>query len=288
MKILKPILLALLLSILFSCSVNKYQKMGTVISDNFYGKIEFTTIKNIIILPVELDGVKKNFLFDTGNELNSIQRDSVFGESLQIGSPTGSPTKSGSEIVKSLKIGGINFVNTFATNINMIGINEQIPNFGGIIGQSIISKANWLINYPKKTIEISDKNLAKDTFKTLEIDIKNERYYTQFSIDGKIEKGLIDLGASSEFILTKESIISEYLMSKYEFKEVQRPRTSLGITENIVELRGIIPLIKLGEIEFENVEVTIGDSRNIRIGASFFKECQFYIDNSSRSIKLKK
>ena len=70
----------------------------------------------------------------------------------------------GTEYVKSMKIGDVEFENTFAGNGNLKGLKEQISNFGGIIGQPIIRKANWLIDYPNKILRVSNENLVDKTF----------------------------------------------------------------------------------------------------------------------------
>ena len=51
--------------------------------------------------------------------------------------------KLGKEYVKSLKIGTVEFKNIFALNSDLDGLKQQISDFGRIIGQTIINKANW-------------------------------------------------------------------------------------------------------------------------------------------------
>jgi hypothetical protein len=49
-----------------------------------------------------------------------------------------------------MQIGHVTFLNTVALNGNLSGLKEQVSDFGGVIGQPIINKANWLIDYPNK------------------------------------------------------------------------------------------------------------------------------------------
>ena len=170
----------------------------------------------------------------------------------------------------------------------MSGVSGQLPNFGGIIGQPIISKTNWLIDYPKKTIEISSQDLSDSKFITLRLERENNVPYTFVSVDGKVVKAIIDLGSSTEFTLTKESELAKYLLNKYSFEDIERERSSIGASEKVYEKAAYIPLVKLGEMEFENVKVTIGDSKKIRIGISFFEDYQILIDNMNNSYKIKK
>ncbi len=148
---------ALLLTIaiiggLTACSTTRLQQEGTVETEANHYKLQFSTTKTLIILPVEIDGVTKNFLFDTGAEVTVLQKDTIVGKTTSVTGATNRSMALGHETISSLKIGGIKFRNTHAMSGNLVGLKEQIPNFGGIIGQPIISKTNWLINYTDSTI----------------------------------------------------------------------------------------------------------------------------------------
>ncbi|GAA5021942.1 hypothetical protein GCM10011506_01910 [Marivirga lumbricoides] len=261
--------------------------MGEVQPQEFGYKTEFKTLKTLLVLPFKINGVEKNFLFDTGAELCIIQRDSVKGEAAVVSGASGNSSASGTEVVKSLKFGDVNFVNIFALNTNMAGIQEQISNFGGLIGQSVINKANWLIDYPEKTIEVSNRDLSDNTFETLNITFKNSRPYTFISIEGKKEKVMLDFGSSRKFIVPENTELAKTLLSRYEFKDQSRLKSNMGKSETVIEKTAILPLIKLGSIDFKNVEVTVGNSKNMRIGISFFEDYQVYIDNLNNSYKIK-
>lgn len=62
------------------CATTNRFTQGKVVPSGFYGKTTFTTVKSLIILPCELNGERKNFLFDTGAQVTGIHRDSIFGE----------------------------------------------------------------------------------------------------------------------------------------------------------------------------------------------------------------
>lgn len=288
MKIIKVLLSLFSIILINSCGITKEQKMGNVLQSNFQYKTNFTTLKTLIIIPAELDGIEKNFLFDTGAEMTIIQRDSTIGESSSIRGASSVTVNGGTEIVKSLKIGNVEFANTFAVNMNLFKIEEQIPNFGGLIGQTIIGKANWLIDYPNRTIEVSDKDLTDLTFQNLQVKLKSNVPHTYIKIDGKKHEVLIDLGASTEFILDTESELAKELLKKYDFKNNERERYTIGDASTSYEKVGFIPLIKIGELEFKNVKLTITNSKKPRIGISFFREYKFYIDNTNKSYKIKK
>ena len=288
MKNLKLLLLTTTLFISFSCSVTKNQKKGKVLPEDFNYEAKYTTVKTVIIIPFELNGISKNFLFDTGADYSVIQRDSTLGKTGNYDGATNREMKLGNEYVKSLKIGNIDFQNTYAVNGNLIGLKEQISNFGGILGQPIISKANWLINYPNKKIQISSQNLVDETFKTIQIKRKAGAPYTYISINGSEYKVIIDFGSSSEFNIPKESKLAKELLKQYKFTDNERDRYTIGGLQTIKEKVGIVPIIKLGDMEFKNINTTINVSSQPRIGIGFFKNCEIYIDNLENSYKIKK
>lgn len=288
MKNLKLLLLTITLFISFSCSVTKNQKKGRVQPQNFNFETEFTTAKSVIILSIKIDGISKNFLLDTGADYNVIQRDSTLGKTENYDGATNREMKLGKEYVKSMKIGNVDFQNTFAVNGNLIGLKEQIPNFGGILGQPIINKSNWLIDYPNERIRISNQNLVDESFKKIQIKREGGTPYTNISINGIEYKVIIDFGSSSEFNLPKESKLAKQLLQQYGFTDNERDRYTIGGLQTIKEKVGIVPLIKLGNIEFKDIKTTINISSQPRIGIGFFKDCLIYIDNLDNSYKIKK
>ena len=289
MKNIKSILSILSLYYLLGCGVGKMQKQGKVIPGNFDTELDFTTAKSIILIPGKINTSTKNFLFDTGADLSLVQRDSLIGKT---GKWTGASKRKmelGTEVIQSFQIKDVEFVDTYAVNGDLIGLKEQIPNFGGLIGQSIISKANWLIDYPNKRIRITDKDLSDGSYQTVEIERKNgNNPYTDIVIDGQKLRVVIDFGSSSEFNLPEESKLAKLLVDKYNFKNNQRERYTLGGLQMIKERVGTVPLIKLGNMEFKNVNATINSSSQPRIGIGFFKDCIIYIDNTNEDYKIKK
>jgi hypothetical protein len=288
MNKIKILLIGLLVLNAFSCSITKNQIKGNVVPDNFDYETEFTTAKSVIILPFELNGITKNFLFDTGASFSLIQRDSTIGRTGNYDGASKRKMKLGNEYVKSMKLGNVEFKNTYAGNGNLIGLKEQIPNFGGIIGQPIINKANWLIDYPNRKLRISNANLVDETFKTIQIKREQGSPFTYIAINGIKYKVIIDFGSSSEFNLPKDSKLAKKLLGQYDFNDNERDRYTLGGLQKIKEKVGIVPLVKLGNMEFKNVNTTINVSSQPRIGIGFFKDCEIYIDNVNRGYRIKK
>ena len=288
MKKFKILLLGILILNASCNSISKKQNKGNVVPNNFEYKMEFTTYKSIMILPFEINGVSKNFIFDTGADYSIIQRDSIIGKTNNYGGASKRKMKLGSEIISSMKINTIDFINTFALNGDMKGLKEQIPNFGGIIGQTIIKKANWLIDYPNKSIKLSNKNIVDTNYETIKIEIENGSPYTYISINEIKYKVMVDFGSSSDFNVPKESKLAKQLLMQYNFSNNERDRYTLGGLQKLKEKVGILPLIKLGNIKFENVKTTINSAKEAKIGIGFFKDYKIYIDNINDNYTIKK
>ena len=264
------------------------QNRGKVKPTNFTYEINFDTLKTLMVLPIELDGVTKNFLFDTGADLSLIQRDATLGKVKKYSGASKRKMALGNEIVSSIKLGDIEFKNTKAVNGDMVGLKEQVPNFGGLSGQPIINKANWLIDNVALKLVLSDQNLVDESFYAIEIKEEGGSPYTYINHEGKRYKAIIDLGSSAEFNLPKETDLAKELVSLYGFKDHQRERYTLGGLDTIIEKKGIVPMIKLGDFVFENVSTTVNTSSDFRLGMAFFKDCQLYIDNDNGVYKIKK
>ena len=261
---------------------------GSVKPGDFYVKTNFSTAKSLIVFPCELNGETKNFLFDTGAQVTTVQRDSIFGDIIKVRGASNRTVENGSETIGSFKIGEVEFINTFATNENMTELKEKIPNFGGILGRSIINKANWLIDYPNKTIEISNRELANESFSDISIDKSADAPYTNIEIDGIHYRAIIDLGSSSTFNVPHETELANQLLHKYDFVQNERERYTVGGMQMITEQIVVVPKMTIGNLEFTNVEVNLNQSSQIRIGMSLFKDCMVYIDNTNRKYGLLK
>jgi len=159
MKTINLPLFVLISLLLMGCSITKHQQKGNVDPKEFTFETPFITQKSIPILLFNLNGVTKNFLFNTGADVSLIQREHPLGKTQRISGASKRKIKFGEEYVRLLKIGTVDFKNTFALNGDLDGLKQQIPNFGGIIGQTIINKANWQIDFPNKKLILSNKDL---------------------------------------------------------------------------------------------------------------------------------
>lgn len=274
-----------------SCSSTKklermYNK-GSVSITGYKTTVSFTTERGIVILPVEINGQTKNFLFDTGAS-GTVLQNKVFGATLEIGGASNRKVKMSYENVPLIKIGGASFEETFALNNELHGLEERVDNFGGIIGQPIISRANWLIDYPNKKMTISTANVADCSFQTIPIVREDSAPYITITIDGSDYKCVIDLGSSSTLSVPEDSQLAQHLESKYEFKTNERDVWTIGGEKTDKEKIGLLPRLHIGNTVFDEVEMNIKKTSQLRVGMLFFKDYQVYIDNTDGNYKIKK
>ncbi|MDZ7935765.1 MAG: hypothetical protein U5M51_12555 [Emticicia sp.] len=97
------------------------------------------------------------------------------------------------------------------------------------------------------------------------------------------------MGSSTAFFTIPESsTIAKNLLAKYTFTNNQREVSNIGGTKMITEKVGIVPLIKIGNLEFKDIKIAINSTKNIRIGNDFFKGYLLYIDNTNGDYKVLK
>ena len=285
----QKIILVILLPLQLGCSVAKLQGKGNVKPKYFYSKITFETYKSAIIFDALVNGQTKKFLFDNKADLGFVQRDILRKKKPKHSEASPGKMKSGRGVVPSIQIGNTEFLKTYALKGDSAKHKAQVPDFGGIIGKPIISKANWLINYSGKKIEISNANLVGESFKDIETVWNNGVPYTSVDMNGEQYQVMLDFRNPSALSLPKGSKfakdiaraigLSENALNSYTQTGLQKPKEKVRV----------IPKVHLGEFEFEQVDVNITPSGQPRIGLSFFKDYLIYIDNLNGGIyKLKK
>ena len=102
-------LFLIILLLLTSCSTIRPQKKGKAIPLDYISEVKFKTNKQLIILSGNLNGINKDFIFDTGADYSLIQRDSLIGIKGNYKGASKRKMKLGSEYINSLKIGGIDY-----------------------------------------------------------------------------------------------------------------------------------------------------------------------------------
>ena len=106
-------IILILLPLFLGCSLARKMQRGKVAPQVYMEKLNFTTAKGIILVPCEFEGVVKNYLFDSGSQLTGIQRTETKGRRVTVRGASNRTIESGTEVLKSFKIGAVDFQKTF-------------------------------------------------------------------------------------------------------------------------------------------------------------------------------
>ena len=275
-------------------------------------KIYFKLINNIIIMPVELNGVKLSFVLDTG-----VSRPILFNlanmDSLQIKNTDkiflrGLGNQGKIQAVRS-KGNFIKIAEAIAINRDVSVVFDPTINFTsrlgvpvhGIIGYDIFRNFVVEINYRSKYIRLhqheSFKPKNSKRWETLDLDIYNRKPYlnAEISLKGKDipVKLLIDSGGSDSVWLFENNEIS---INDNLFFEDYLGR---GLSGSVYGKRSKLSNIKIGSHFLERVNVAFPDSasintkrlykpRNGSVAGNILKRFNIFFDYRNSKIHLKK
>lgn len=274
------------LAILSSCTSSNLYQEGFVEQREYIQSISFTTAKWVVLVPAKVGDTEKNFILDTGAEASVIQSDTLIGKKEKVTGASKRSVTLGKKTLPELTVGSISYKNTAAFYGDLQGLKEQIPNFGGLIGQPIISKSVWIIDYPKKELTISNSSNEDSTFKNLNATIENGRPYVYISFSGKQFKALLDLGSNSSISIPPSSPLAKLVEAQVTLRNNVRESYTLGGNQQINEKIGIASQVNIGDATFTNVEVDIRPSSTLRVGMQLFSKAKLCIDGPKGSYKV--
>lgn len=255
--------------------------------EKFYCTREFTTWESVIILPVEIEGKKKNFLFDTGASLTVLNREEPQGRKIKV---TGADNRKGEAYMErgvSLNLGEVEFKDFTALNLPMEDFESHVPDLGGLIGQSVINKANWLIDYPHQKITFSSDSLIDESFEKIEIQEIRSTFYLPLTIAGNEYMAKIDLGSNEALTVPADSELAKIIRDKYDFEETDDWNLSINGLGRALKSTGQVDLT-MGGFEFDSVNTVIKESGKLRVGNKFFQNYIIYLDMMNSAFYIKK
>ncbi len=275
--------------------------------------ISFKMVNNLIVLPIEVNGSKLNFLLDTG-----VNNTIMFNLSLE----DSTKLKNTHKIrIRGLGVGS--YINAIRSKNNVFKIgnilNAQhmiylIPgkefdlsarmgmDINGIVGGDLFRDFIVDINYTSKRIKFYNPNsyVFKDCKKceTFDLTFNRNKPYVDIKVKSKDDlidtKLLIDTGGSKTLWLFDKSSEKIKLPEKYFDDYLGK-----GLSGNIYGRRSKIDEIILGQYSFKNASVAYPDStsiatayrfkeRNGSIGAGILKRFRLLIDYRGKKLVLKK
>jgi hypothetical protein len=162
---LKPLLFAFFVLCFFPAAMGQMKhNQGKVSPRNFSETVDFELWQDHIYLDVVVNGVKGTFMFDNGFSVTGL--DSAFAEKcgLNIRSIDKQKVRDANNISQevpfsladNIKIGAVEFKKTTITVVNSKNL-VTCKKVDGFIGNSVINKANWYIDFDHNKIQLSSK-----------------------------------------------------------------------------------------------------------------------------------
>lgn len=291
------------------CAQNKFS-----LPSKDHDKIKFNLINNLIILPIELNGVELSFLLDSGVS-KPILFNITHTDSLQINDVETIFLRGlgGGELVKALKSKKNFFRIGNAINIQQdiyVVFDESInftPRLGvpvhGIIGYDLFKDFIVEINYRRKFIKLHkpETYTYKDCKKCKSFELnfhKNKPYIAaDIVIDGqpKVVKLLIDSGSTDGLWLFENDTLGIVPDSLNYFEDF----LGRGLSGNVHGKRSKIDAFSLGEFQLTNVNAAFPDStsisharliedRNGSLSGEILKRFHIIMDYPNSKISLRK
>ncbi len=210
--------------ILSGCSTSSDYTRGTFIPTNSEPvSIPFTRISKLIIIEAKINGVQGKFLFDNGFSMSAINADFAkkanitFSGSSNIRDANSKRKKVKEATVKAVEINGQQFVNT---GFYLINTKKFLPcdDIDGVIGASIINKANWKIDFQNLDIKISSKPFIEEGFRLNNYFNRTNTTHANVKINNIDINVMIDLGSTNSLKLSKKKYQNSFKGAQVEKK----------------------------------------------------------------------
>ena len=258
----------------FSQNRKQLSKKGYVKQKEYFVEIPFNYVNKHIYIEVVISGKKYNFVFDTGYEVTTI--DSNIAKEIQY------------KIIKEVSLSGSSFADQKVTLVELPNIAIATLDFeesygllqdlsftkkpatqkiDGIIGNNLMRKSKWQIDYVQKVIRISNKI---DQFKNLptakKIELNNKDWglgFVDIELNNQKHQFLFDLGSNGEF--TANHSFVKFLKEKDTLLQQEKQTFPVG-------------KIKIGEIELNDKSITLEKRAGSLLGNAFFENYLLTID----------
>jgi len=275
---------------LSKCTISNFDRGLFIPADNEPVEIEFEVLSNLIIIKAEINGVSGNFLFDNGFSLSAVNQDFAnrarisFKNSSNMRDANNHQAKTPETTVDSVVISNQLFLKTGFYRINTSSF-LPCDTIDGIIGASIINKANWKINFEKKKIQISSFPFKEKGTKLPISFSNNNSSFTTISILGIPYKCKIDLGNTKSLEIDRTYSKGSYegLLAEKRIGITSISSNGIGRTDTIYYLSENLQLSNLENNLPIKTKVLIKDKLKYQgyIGINYLNNYEEVIINST-------
>ncbi len=268
-------LAALAIAVLVAGCVVSSREMvrsGAVEPADFDLVVPFMQVMDTVVVEAELDGEEGRFLLDTGSNITVVDRLPISGNVIDVGGAARAEESMATTRLSSFGIGTLRFTDTYAASGNLQQLGRAIPGFRGLIGQPILSKANWFLDYRLGEARISSEVHATPGMTEVPVHYRLGLPHLVVDIDGTTVEVLLDSGATTYLVLPASSAFAQSLAERYAFTESQRKLFRIGGSDTVMQLVGVVPRVVVGDRVLHDVTVEIRDTSRPRLGARFLAD----------------
>ena len=259
----------------FSQNRKQLSKKGYVKQKEYFVEIPFNYVNKHIFIEVMISEKKYNFLFDTGCEITTIdpkisnEINYKFIKEISLSGSSIDNQKVNLVELPNISISNLIFEETYGMiqDLSYIKENKESNKVNGVIGNNLMRKSRWQIDYVKKVIRISNKI---DQFKNIptakKIELNNKDWglgYVDIELNNQKHKFIFDLGSSGE--LTANHSFVKFLKQKDTLLQQEKQTFPVG-------------KIKVGEIELDDKSITLEKRAASLLGNAFFENYLVTID----------
>jgi len=258
-------------------------------------EIEFEILSDLIIIKAEINGVTGNFLFDNGFSLSAVNQEFAnlanidFVNSSNISDANNNQSSTPETTVDSVVINNQIFLKTGFIQINT-DVFFPCDHIDGIIGASIINKANWKINFEEKKIQFSSVPFREEGFKLPVSFSNNNSSFTTIFILGTPYKCKIDLGSTNGIKINKVYAKNSFdgLSAEKRIGIMSISVNGLGNIDTVYHLSEKIPLTNSGNTLPVQARILIKDKLKYQgyIGINYLNNYELIINSTEKEYVL--
>ncbi len=296
------LIFAILLTSCNSLKQLQLMKSGKTEQKDFFITTPFEFRAGLPVLEVQINGMKGNFLFDTGApniiSLEFAKKLSLTTKAKGNVRDSGGNTSADQKYVSlsNVKIGSVNFLNTGAIvqDLSSSDVMECIK-LDGIIGANLMKEAFWKIDYKNQTITLTD-NISK-------LDISSDYEVLKFNpkisstplisllVNGtEINNITFDTGSNGEITLPKKfyhQLKKEDVNLNSTFTKGSNTYGVSGIAKSDTTYYAKSKSLRIGDTSFNGKIIQFRGYSNI-VGTGFLKNFNIILDWRNNQIFLKK
>jgi hypothetical protein len=261
--------------------------------NNRVDSIPFRLEKTLLIFSGTVNGIATDYAFDTGASVTVAN--SANGQQASIKTLGGKRgiKDSNQKVsrISNVKIDDLTVGNYHVNNLKVVSTDMPYLYCANLmlLGQDVIKKFNWKIDFEKKMIYVSQAPFPV-TAEMIKwpLSYKSNRPHVEFSINGEAYKNcLIDFGFTGIFevnpqVTTAETISQEKQKAN---KADQFLATSMGIhglSDPKKVFKFVLDSISFSNALFRNIPIAMTEDKDVKLGVQFFNHfCNLMILNHS-------